>query len=366
MGHPGHPGHAGRAHGARHMKRIAVIVVVLVALLSVALTYRLRQLNAYRLAPAGGTGTIEGTEVNITARIPARIVAVHVREGEAVKPGKLLVELECDEPQAALAMAQAQLATAEANVEAAVSQVRAAGGNATVAQRAVRAASAEGLAAEATQSNAEKEAQRLRTLHQSGAVSSSQLDQIETTMVTSTQRVEAAKANQAVAKARVAVAYQSQQAASAQAEAARKNVEAFRAAVRRAEATVRECRLIAPRAAVVQTRAYEPGEVVLPGANLLTLVDLAEVRTTFYLPNAELAAAAPGKAVSVVADAYPGRTFAGTIRHVAAQAEFTPKNVQTREDRDRLVFGVQVVIPNPEGKLRPGMPVEVSIDGTAR
>jgi HlyD family secretion protein len=348
------------------MKRIVVIVVVLVAALSVALAYRLRQLGAYRHAPAGGTGTIEGTEVNITTRIPARIVAVHVQEGQKVKAGQLLAELECDEPEAALALAQAQLATAEANVEAALAQVRAAGGSTRVAQRAVRAAAADGLAAEADQSNVQKEAQRLRTLHESGAISGSQLDQIETTTLTSAQRVEAAKANQAVAEARVGVAHQSRQAAAAKAEAARKNVEAARAAVRRAETTIRECRLVAPRAAVVQTRSYEPGEVVLPGANLLTLAELDEVRATFYLPNAELAAAAPGKTVTVVADAYSGQSFPGAIRHVSTQAEFTPKNVQTREDRDRLVFAVEVVIPNPQGKLRPGMPVEVSIDGTEK
>jgi HlyD family secretion protein len=68
----------------------------------------------------------------------------------------------------------------------------------------------------------------------------------------------------------------------------------------------------------------------------------------------------------VVADAYPGQRFEGTIRHVSTKAEFTPKNVQTREDRDRLVYGVQVRIQNRDGRLRPGMPVEVSIDGTGR
>jgi HlyD family secretion protein len=348
------------------MKRIIVIVILLVAGLSVALTYRLRQLDAPRHAPAGGTGTIEGTTVNITSRIPARIVAVHVREGQSVKQGQLLVELECAEPEAALAQARAALAAAEANVEAALAQVRAAGGSTTVASRAVKAAEAAGRAAEADRENAAKEAERLRRLHESGAISSSQLDKIETGTLTSSERVEATKAEKAVAKARMGVAYQTQQAASAQAEAARKNVDAARAAVQRAETTVRECRLVVPRAAVVQTRSYEPGEVVLPGANLLMLVDLVDVRATFYLPNAELAAAAPGKAVTVVADAYPGETFAGKIRHVSSEAEFTPKNVQTREDRDRLVFGVEVVIPNRDGKLRPGMPVEVSIDGTAR
>jgi HlyD family secretion protein len=115
----------------------------------------------------------------------------------------------------------------------------------------------------------------------------------------------------------------------------------------------------------VQARNFEPGEVVLPGSRVLTVVDLDEVRSTFYLPNAELAAAASGKRVSVHADPYPGEVFPGTIRHVSSKAEFTPRNVQTREDRDRLVYGVEVTIPNPGRKLRPGMPVEAVIEGTA-
>jgi HlyD family secretion protein len=348
------------------MKRVVILVLVLVIGLSVALTYRLRQLNAYKTAPAGGTGTVEGTEVNVTARIPARIVAVHVSEGEAVTAGQLLVELECAEPEAALLQAQAQMATAQANVQAALAQVRAAGGGATVARRGVLAAAAEALAAASDQSTAAKEAARLRSLHDGGVVSSSELDRMESTQVAASQRVEIVKANREAAAAQVGVAYQTERAALAQAEAAKTAVEAASAAVARAATTVKECKLYAPRAAVVQTRSYEPGEVVLPGANLLTLVDLSEVRVTFYLPNAELAAAAPGKKVGVWADAYPGQRFEGAIRHVSAKAEFTPKNVQTREDRDRLVYGVEIRIPNRDGRLRPGMPVEVFIDGTGR
>jgi HlyD family secretion protein len=348
------------------MKRVVAVVLVLVTVLSVALAYRLRQLNAYRHAPAGGTGTIEGTEINITARIPARIADIFVREGDAVKASQRLVELDCAEPEAALAQAKAQVSAADANVEAALAQVRAAGGSATAAERAVLVAAAEKLAAAADEARIARETERVKTLHASGSISSSTLDQMESSQVGANQRVEVIKANQEAAKARVGVAYQGQKAALAQTEAAREAVVAAQAAVARAQTTVNECRLSAPRDAVVQLRAYEPGEVVLPGANLLTLVYLGEVRATFYLPNAEIGAAAPKKRVTVVADAYPGERFFGTIRHVSAKAEFTPRNVQTREDRDRLVYGVEVTIPNPDGKLRPGMPVEVSIDGTGR
>jgi HlyD family secretion protein len=90
-------------------------------------------------------------------------------------------------------------------------------------------------------------------------------------------------------------------------------------------------------------------------------VDLAEVKATFYLPNAEIGAARPGGKATVVADAFPDRKFEGTIASVSARAEFTPRNIQTRSDRDRLVYPVEVRVANPEGLLRPGMPVQVTL-----
>jgi HlyD family secretion protein len=99
---------------------------------------------------------------------------------------------------------------------------------------------------------------------------------------------------------------------------------------------------------------------------LVRLVDLSEPKATFYLPNAEVGAVKPGVAAVVVADAWPGRTFAGTVRTVSLEAEFTPRNIQTRTDRDRLVYPVEVTVQDPEHRLRAGMPVQVTIPGTGR
>jgi HlyD family secretion protein len=96
------------------------------------------------------------------------------------------------------------------------------------------------------------------------------------------------------------------------------------------------------------------------------LVDIHEVKATFYLPNAELAAARPGAKAKVIADAWPDLVFEGVVRTVATKAEFTPRNIQTRSDRDRLVYPVEVWIENREAKLRPGMPVQVVLPGTER
>jgi len=107
------------------------------------------------------------------------------------------------------------------------------------------------------------------------------------------------------------------------------------------------------------------GELVGPGATLATVVNLDEVTATFYLPNAELAQAAPGGHAVVRADAWPDRTFDGEVSTVATSPEFTPRNIQTRTDRDRLVYKVEVRLANPDGDLRPGMPVEVTLMDTS-
>jgi HlyD family secretion protein len=90
------------------------------------------------------------------------------------------------------------------------------------------------------------------------------------------------------------------------------------------------------------------------------------VTATFYLPNAEIGAVKPGARADVVADAWPGESFEGTVRTVSLEAEFTPRNIQTRTDRDRLVYPVEVVVRNRDGKLRAGMPVQVTLPGTGR
>ncbi|TNF38272.1 MAG: HlyD family efflux transporter periplasmic adaptor subunit, partial [Deltaproteobacteria bacterium] len=148
--------------------------------------------------------------------------------------------------------------------------------------------------------------------------------------------------------------------------AATAQIGAAKAALQRAEVARAECKLTAPIDAYVSLRSFEPGELVMPGGRILTLTSIDVVEATFFLPNAELDAAAPGRPVKVVADALPGQSFEGTVRRVATEAEFTPRNVQTRDDRDRLVYAVEVRIPNPEGKLRPGMPVEITLPGTER
>ena len=103
-----------------------------------------------------------------------------------------------------------------------------------------------------------------------------------------------------------------------------------------------------------------------PGAPLVRVVDLSEVTATFYLPNAELGAVRVGQRAQIVADAFPDQSIEGEVITISTRAEFTPRNVQTRTDRDRLVYPIEVRIPNEEStvQLRPGMPVQVTLLGS--
>jgi HlyD family secretion protein len=348
------------------MKRVLRLLVVLVAALLVALVLRVRYLHGAAHGPAGGTGVIEGVDVNVTSRIATRVAKVNVREGDNVHQGDVLVELDCAETTASLDEALARLRVAERSSAASHSSAQSAGSSAAAALDGVSAADSQVAALAAQETLVRTELERDEALLRQGAVSRSTVDDARARRETLVSQIAAQRANAGASREQASASSGSGKAAWAQALAARSNIDVARASAARSEVAVRECKLTAPREGTVASRNFEPGEAVAPGSIILVLTDVSEARTRFYLPNDQLAAAAPGRKVRVVADAYPGQTFEGTIFHVSPRAEFTPRNVQTRDDRARLVYAVEVRIPNPDMRLRSGMPVEVSIEGSAR
>lgn len=343
------------------MRRIAVVLVVLVVLLSGLLAWRLHAQAAEARAPSGGSGEIEGTEVDLSSRVAARVLEQRVRKGDLVKKGDLLVALDCADPQASLAEAEARLAASRAQAAAAGASVEASRRSreaATAAELAARSQAA-GLAAQ--RDAAQRQATRLEELGSDVALANR--DQTRAGAAGLEHQTAAAQAQAAASMEQGRAAVAAIRASGAQAVAAEAQMKAAEASMARARLMVDECQIRAPRDAVVDDLPHEPGELVPVGQTLVKLVDLAEVKATFYLPNAELAAAKIGAKATVVADAWPSDRFEGVVRTVAAQAEFTPRNIQTRTDRDRLVYPVEVWIANREGKLRPGMPVQVLLQG---
>ncbi len=344
------------------MRRALIFIGLLAAGLIVALAVRVIDLRSAGHGPPGGSGVIEGVDVDVTSRIATRILKVSVREGDVVKQGQPLVELDCSDQDAALAQARAQLGAATAAVESSRATASSAGRSASAAVSSASAAKAQLAVLRAQAQLAKDELARAQRLVKSGALADAALDTARTRYDALVSQIAAQQAAEAASRDQAGAASTSRTAAASQTLVAGHNVDAMAAAVSRAEVAVRECSLLAPRAGMVATRVHEPGEAVQPGTVILRITDVTDARTRFYLPNDQLAAAAPGRKVRVVADPYPGESFAGTIYYVSPQAEFTPRNVQTREDRERLVYAVEVRIPNADMRLRAGMPVEVTIE----
>jgi multidrug resistance efflux pump len=147
----------------------------------------------------------------------------------------------------------------------------------------------------------------------------------------------------------------------AQAEAAKAAAEA---ALRAVDLELERARLTAPSGGVILERLAHEGELAVPGAALFTLADLDQVVLTVYVPEADLGRVALGQEVEVTVDAYD-RAFSGRVTHIASQAEFTPKNVQTQEERVHMVFAVKIRLDNPDHLLKPGMPADAIFHQTS-
>lgn len=341
------------------MKRPMIAVALLTGLLVFALYARISAQAASEAGPSGGSGVIEGTSYDLASRIGGRIHAVSVREGQEVHAGDLVVELDCAEPHAHLDEADARISIAEAQVLAARAQVEVARRSGGAARALTGAADAQAAVLDTHEATAERELARIGSL---GEYAPAQRhDSAQDTVDSLRHQQQAAQAQRRASRAQASVSAAQGDAASASVEAAARTLTALRAVRAIAQIAVDECRVVASHDGTVDEVLYEVGEVVAPGTSLVRVIDLTALTATFYLPNAELSAATIGGTAHVVADAWPGRTFDGTIDTVANEAEFTPRTVQTRTDRDRLVYPIEIRIPNPERLLRPGMPVQVTL-----
>jgi len=341
------------------MKRLLVIAVLLTLGLVTAIVYKLRAQSAALAGPAGGSGVIEGTEIDIAAQISSRVERLETKKGQWVKQGQLLVMLDCAEVNAAIADAQARVAAAEAQHAASEATVRAAKRATGVALVQAEAAKVRGAALEERRAMAERTLRRLQKAGDAVAEANVDQNQAEANTLALEQKAAVETAHAAAAQAGVSAAQGN--AAQASERAAAAAVESARANLQRALLQKRECELRAPRDGFVEEVFLEPGEVAARGASLLRLIDIEQVKVIFYLPNNEIGAVANAQAASLTADAYPDARFSGKVTSISVEAAFTPRNIQTRTDRDRLVYPVEVTVNNADHRLRPGMPVEVKL-----
>lgn len=276
------------------------------------------------------SGTIEGTDVNIGTEVAGKVKELRVDEGSRVGNGDTLALIDDTEYQIQLRQASANLASFESAYRLAVEGSR----------------KEDILQAEAAYTAAKADYQRMKDLLASQTITQKQYDDVYARYVGAEQTYEKLRSGlrpEEINGARVKRDY-----AAAQVDLLRKKV--------------RDCAILAPSAGTVTLRGVEPGELVTMGASLLRVTYLDKVKLTIYVSDADLGRVKLGQKAEVSIDSFDKvRPFEGDVVYISPTAEFTPKNVQTKEERTKLVFGVKIEIDNPEGALKPGLPADARI-----
>jgi HlyD family secretion protein len=279
---------------------------------------------------ASGNGRIEATEVYASAKTAGRIKQMLVDEGDYVRPGQIVAYMDTDTLMAQRAQAQADLAAALTAVETAQT---------TVAQRiADRAAQiADVRKQEAQLDVSRKRLARSTILSREGATSKQERDDDTANVQTAAASVDASRAQVAAYASAIATA-QSQVVEN------RSKVDAARAAIARIQSDIDDSVIRSTVTGRVQYRVAQPGEVVSNGGRLLDVIDMRDVYMTFFVPE-QMAGKIPlGSDVRITLDAAPGFVIPATVTFVADVSQFTPKTVETKAEREKLMFRVKANI----------------------
>jgi HlyD family secretion protein len=376
------------------MKRRLIIAGVAVAVL-IAAIWLIFAWQAHR-SRFDYSGTVETREIQIGSKIGGRVVAVPVEEGQIVKAGATLVRFECDELKAQRAQAQAsseqaqadldkmlrgnrpeEIAQAEAIARAQQASLEAARNGPRTQE--IEQAQADYAAASSEAAYAEITFKRMEKLVATDTISRQVFDDSRDKRDATAQRAESARQRLALLKAGTRVEdLNAAEAKYKQAEAAAvlsrkgfrtEDIEAARGRLAEAQgrlaeldARLREAELTAPADAVVEVVSVRPGNLVPAGRIVITMLETSQLWVKVYMPETDLAHVHLDQHVAVHVDSFGNRSFEGHVGQIASQAEFLPRNVQTKSDREHQVFGVKIYVDNAQQVLKSGMSATVHLE----
>lgn len=322
-------------------KKLIPVAAAVVVLLAVWF-FLLKRSNAD--GPLDASGTVEATDAQLGFEAAGRIDTILVDEGDRVKAGQELARLDESELSARRQQATAQLASAQATLDELERGSR---------TQEVQQGQDQLAAANQRLADAQRDLDRTKRLFDGGAVSRETLDKAQLAFdVAHSQHDQAAQALQLL-----------------QIGPRPERIDAQRAAVAAAQATVQQINAMlgnavihAPFDGVVTVKDREIGETVSPGAPVLTVTNLDDRWVRIYIPETRIGAVHLGEGATITADTYKGRVYRGAVSFIASEAEFTPKNVQTKDERVKLVYAVKVRITSDSTyDLKPGIPADVQL-----
>jgi HlyD family secretion protein len=287
------------------MKKLPIIFVgiILVGIIVLILSTKTNKQNPNVIS---GSGTIEVEEIEIGSKLAGRVERISADEGQIIDSGQVLIELDHKELDAQLSQAQASLKVASTQINQAKSNLE----------------------------NLERNLRRIEELYKNGAATQQQMDDLKTKLDVAEEQY---KLNSHL-------------------------FEQAQATADLVKAQLENAIIKSPIKGTVIKKNAELGEIVFPGASLLTLADLSWVWLKIYVNETKLGLVKLGQKARVKVDSYPNKDFEGEVIHISDQAEFTPKNIQTKEERVKLVFAVKIKSDNPLSELKPGMPADAEIE----
>lgn len=303
-------------------KKIMLATLTVLLAVVAALVWQYLQEPGLPEGIASGNGRLEATQVDITTKFPGRLAEVNVREGDDVEGGQVLARMDVRELEAELRQAQAQVIQAQKQRAAAA---------AVIAQR------------KSEVTLAKKNLARSRELYENKNIAIEQLQRSETAVQTAQAALSAAEAELALAEAAI---------------------DAARARVELVHTRIDDSTLKTPLAGRVLYRLAEPGEVLPAGGKVFTILDLTDASMTIFLPTLQAGRLHIGDEARIVLDAISEYTIPATVSFVSPEAQFTPKEVETRTEREKLMFRVKVRI-DPALLARHGAIMKTGVPGVA-
>lgn len=324
--------------------RRIILIVILLVLAAAAYLYAPRWLHRQQPAQAMKlSGNVEAHESLVGFKVTGRIVELPIEEGQVVQSGQLLAALDDADYRQAVAADEATVIVRDRQLDLALAGSR---------RQDIAASQQAVIDAKADLDQKQKDLVRYNDLFAKDEIAAQTRDQAQT-------NVDRAQAN-----------YKRQQEIYNElVEGTRhEEIDVDRASLKQAHANVQlssvklgYTRLFAPLAGVITVRQAELGEVMSPGTPVVSLADLDHIWVRVYVPETQLGRVRYGQEVSVGTDTYPNKRYRGRVSFVSPEAEFTPKSVQTDQERVTLVYRMKVDIENPKHDLKPGMPADVYI-----
>ncbi|MFV5052131.1 secretion protein HlyD [Klebsiella quasipneumoniae] len=321
-----------------------VVVILLIVILLAALGGGWWWYQSSRQQPLTLYGNVDIRTVNMSFRVGGRLASLTVDEGDSIRAGQTLGELDRAPYENALLQAQANVSTAQAQYDLMMAGYR--------SEEIAQAAAAVNQA-QAAYDYAQNFYQRQLGLRASSAISANDLenarssrDQAQATLKSAQDKLRQYRAGnrpQEIAQAKA-------------------SLEQAQAALAQAKLDLHDTVLTAPSDGTLMTRAVEPGTMLNAGGTVLTLSLTHPVWVRAYVDEKKLGQAQPGQAVLLYTDSRPDKPYHGKIGFVSPSAEFTPKTVETPDLRTDLVYRLRIVVTDADGALRQGMPVTVSFD----